>query len=159
MAANLRKVLEQARAFEGESRANFRRFVEWLGTREGEGVREGESPWAEEGEENVKVMTIHKAKGLEFPVVFLANLASERRRRQEFIPLRLQGTFEMRIGNFQTGGLCIRPGAGKGQDGGGRSKTVLRRRHPGQGLLGPPPLLGEKGTRILQPPRREVARL
>jgi len=106
MAANLRKVLEQARAFEGESQATFRRFVEWLGTREEEGVREGESPWSEEGEENVKLMTIHKAKGLEFPVVILANLASERRRRQEFIPLRLQGTFEMHIGDFQTDGYA-----------------------------------------------------
>jgi ATP-dependent helicase/nuclease subunit A len=106
MAANLRKVLEQARAFEGESQATFRRFVEWLGTREEEGAREGESPWSEEGEENVKLMTIHKAKGLEFPVVFLANLAGERRRRQDFIPLRLQGTFEMRIGNFQTAGYA-----------------------------------------------------
>jgi ATP-dependent exoDNAse (exonuclease V) beta subunit len=105
MAANLRKILEQARAFEGESQATFRRFVEWLETREEEGVREGESPWSEEGEENVKLMTIHKAKGLEFPAVFLCNLASERRRRQEFIP-EAAGTFEMRIGHFQTDGYA-----------------------------------------------------
>jgi len=67
-------------------------------------VREGESPWAEEGEENLKLMTVHKAKGLEFPVVFLANLASERQRRQSFIPLRPQGTFQAAVGNFKTGG-------------------------------------------------------
>jgi ATP-dependent exoDNAse (exonuclease V) beta subunit len=102
VAANLRKVLEQARAFEGERQATFRRFVEWLDTREEESVREGESPWSEEGEENVKLLTVHKAKGLEFPVVFLANLASQRSRRQEFIPMRGKGTFQVRLGEFKT---------------------------------------------------------
>jgi len=100
--ANLRKVLEQARGFERERQATFRRFVQWLETREEEGVREGESPWSEEGEENVQLLTVHKAKGLEFPVVFLANLASPRVRTQEFIPLRLQGTFELAIGPCKT---------------------------------------------------------
>ncbi|MDI6752985.1 MAG: UvrD-helicase domain-containing protein [Thermodesulfobacteriota bacterium] len=104
MAANLRKIIDQARAFEKERSATFRRFVEWLGSREEEGLREGESPWSEEGEENVKLLTVHKAKGLEFPVVILANLAAERNRKQQFIPQRLQGRFELAIGDFKTEG-------------------------------------------------------
>ncbi len=105
VAANLRKVLEQARAFEGERQATFRRFVDWLDTREEESVREGESPWSEEGEENVKLLTVHKAKGLEFPVVFIANLASQPSRKQEFIPVRGEGTFQVCLGEFKTSGF------------------------------------------------------
>jgi ATP-dependent helicase/nuclease subunit A len=104
VAANLRKILDQARAFEKERSATFRRFVEWLGSREEEGLREGESPWSEEGEENVRLLTVHKAKGLEFPVVILANLATERNRRQQFIPQRLQRSFQLGIGDFKTEG-------------------------------------------------------
>ncbi|MBU1207446.1 MAG: UvrD-helicase domain-containing protein [Proteobacteria bacterium] len=104
VAANLRKILDQARAFEKERSATFRRFVEWLGSREEEGIREGESPWSEEEEENVRLLTVHKAKGLEFPVVILANLATERTRQQQFIPQRLQGSFQLAIGDFKTAG-------------------------------------------------------
>jgi len=104
VAANLRKILDQARTFEKERSATFRRFVEWLGSREEEGLREGESPWSEEGEENVKLLTVHKAKGLEFPVVILANLATERKRKQPFIPQRFQGNFQLAIGEFKTEG-------------------------------------------------------
>ena len=104
VAANLRKILDQARAFEKERSATFRRFVGWLGSHEEEGLREGESPWSEEGEENVKLLTVHKAKGLEFPVVILANLATERKRKQPFIPQRFQGSFQLAIGEFKTEG-------------------------------------------------------
>lgn len=41
-------------------------------------------------EDRVSVLTVHKAKGLEFPVVFLANLVEDQfpaRRRGEFLPL------------------------------------------------------------------------
>jgi len=44
VAANLRKVLEQARAFEGERQATFRRFVEWLETQEGKGCAKASPP-------------------------------------------------------------------------------------------------------------------
>jgi len=104
-AANLRKILDQARAFEKERNATYRSFVEWLYLREEEGVREGEAPWSEESEENVHLLTIHKAKGLEFPVVILANLAGQRNRSEDFIPLRLKGSFEISAGPFKSQGF------------------------------------------------------
>lgn len=100
-AANLRKILEQARIFDGEEKANFRRFVQWLESKEA-GVREEESPWAEERDEQVRLLTIHRAKGLEFPVVILANLASARRYTQTFIPDRAAGSFQLASGSFKT---------------------------------------------------------
>ena len=42
-----------------------------------ESRREGESPLADEKLEAVRVMTMHKSKGLEFPVVFAANLSGK----------------------------------------------------------------------------------
>ncbi len=38
--------------------------------------REGESPLADEHLEAVRIMSIHKSKGLEFPIVFVANLSA-----------------------------------------------------------------------------------
>jgi ATP-dependent exoDNAse (exonuclease V) beta subunit len=104
-AANLRKILDQARAFEKGRNTTYRSFVEWLYLREEEGVREGEAPWSEESEENVHLLTIHKAKGLEFPVVILANLAGQRNRSEDFIPLRRMGSFEISAGPFKTQGF------------------------------------------------------
>ncbi|MFA5162042.1 MAG: UvrD-helicase domain-containing protein [Elusimicrobiales bacterium] len=42
-------------------------------------AREGESPLADEFTDAVRVMTVHKAKGLEFPVVFLPDITARRR--------------------------------------------------------------------------------
>lgn len=100
-AANLRKILDQARIFDGEEKANFRRFIQWLESKE-EGVREEESPWAEERDEQVRLLTIHRSKGLEFPIVILANLASGRKYTQAFIPERSMGSFQLACGSFKT---------------------------------------------------------
>jgi ATP-dependent exoDNAse (exonuclease V) beta subunit len=60
-----------ARHFEREA-SSFRAFVEKLQIDAERGDAD-EAPIVEEGVEGVRVMTVHKAKGLEFPVVVLAD--------------------------------------------------------------------------------------
>ena len=50
-----------------------REFLEYIATMRDVGAREGEA--ASEAEGSVRLMTIHKAKGLEFPIVILADAA------------------------------------------------------------------------------------
>jgi ATP-dependent helicase/nuclease subunit A len=72
--ANLTKVVTLARALEESGVLTFRAFVHWLRDMEGQAVDEAESPTVEEGDDVVRLMSIHAAKGLEFPVVVLADL-------------------------------------------------------------------------------------
>ncbi len=67
--ANLRKLLGIAREFEGRGFNNLYDFVERIRYLK-ETAREGQAP-AEEESDAVKIMTVHAAKGLEFPVVFV----------------------------------------------------------------------------------------
>jgi len=69
--ANIRKLLQMASAASVHGVADFIRRL-----REIEKVsdREGDAPTEEEAADVVRLMTIHKAKGLEFPVVFLADM-------------------------------------------------------------------------------------
>ncbi|QGP92352.1 ATP-dependent helicase/nuclease subunit A [Neomoorella glycerini] len=72
--ANLRALLDRARQFEGFARHGlfrFLRFIERLQQNEGD---LGTARPLGENEDVVRVMSIHKAKGLEFPVVIVADL-------------------------------------------------------------------------------------
>jgi ATP-dependent exoDNAse (exonuclease V) beta subunit len=69
--ANSSRLLDLARSFEG-SATSFRAFVERMEA-DAERGDAGEAPIVEEGTEGVRMMTVHKAKGLEFPVVVLAD--------------------------------------------------------------------------------------
>ncbi|MCC6311623.1 MAG: UvrD-helicase domain-containing protein [Trueperaceae bacterium] len=72
--ANLIKLRRLAESMGREGETTLRRFTAWLAERVAEGSEEGESPLADETLDAVKVLSVHKAKGLEFPVVALANL-------------------------------------------------------------------------------------
>ncbi len=68
--ANLLRVIDQARRFEAVGATSFRAFVQWL-DQQAERGNAAEAPVVEEGTDGVRIMTVYKAKGLEFPVVIL----------------------------------------------------------------------------------------
>jgi ATP-dependent exoDNAse (exonuclease V) beta subunit len=70
--ANVLHLAEQARDYEAAGGISFRGFVQRL-LEEAGARRAGEAPILEEGSDGVRIMTVHKAKGLEFPVVVLAD--------------------------------------------------------------------------------------
>jgi len=76
-AANLRKLLRTVRRFERDSGPDVRAFLEHVRQlRHAPGPEEPEA-WVEEELEAVRVMTVHAAKGLEFPVVCVAELGAK----------------------------------------------------------------------------------
>ncbi len=70
--ANLLHVAELARQYEANGGISFRGFVDELRIA-AEASQAAEAPILEEGSDGVRIMTVHKAKGLEFPVVILAD--------------------------------------------------------------------------------------
>ena len=73
--ANALHVAELARQYTIEGGMSFRGFVEAL-REAASGGQAAEAPILEEGSDGVRLMTVHKAKGLEFPVVILADITA-----------------------------------------------------------------------------------
>ena len=73
--ANVARLMDMARRTERSGLISFRAFVDWL-VDQAETGEASDAPIIEEGLDGVRIMTVHKAKGLEFPVVILADMTA-----------------------------------------------------------------------------------
>ncbi len=74
--ANIMRLIDMARRAERNGLISFRSFVDWL-DEQAESGDVGDAPIMEEGVDGVRIMTVHKAKGLEFPVVILCDITAK----------------------------------------------------------------------------------
>ena len=71
--SNLRLIAEKAAGFEKISHGGLRGFLRYIESMQNAGKNDAEAKVIGENEDVVRVMTIHKSKGLEFPIVILAD--------------------------------------------------------------------------------------
>ena len=64
---------------------SLKTFIERIKTRIKEAKEEGESPLSDETLDVVKILSIHKSKGLEFPVIIMGNLHGEVKKDNEIL--------------------------------------------------------------------------
>jgi len=73
--ANVQMLLEKAHAFEKISYCGLYHFIRYVEQLQKYNVDYGEANTLDENADVVRIMSIHKSKGLEFPVTFVAGLA------------------------------------------------------------------------------------
>ncbi|HEY2563895.1 MAG TPA: UvrD-helicase domain-containing protein [Acidimicrobiales bacterium] len=71
----LRFVADQARQFTDSYGGDLRRYLAWVELQQRDDVRAVEVVLPESDDDAVRVLTVHGAKGLEFPIVFLTGLS------------------------------------------------------------------------------------
>ncbi len=104
----LQAVVDLARAYARVEGSSLRGFLDWMDRRAEEGSRMAEAPVPEADEDAVRIMTIHAAKGLEFPIVIMLGLGDRPAARFSSAIFDRAGGCEVRLGSgageFKTAG-------------------------------------------------------
>jgi len=98
--ANVRKLMRLAREHEAAHGPELRGFLELVDARSrgrGADARESEAPVEGEALDAVRLMTIHRSKGLEFDTVCVADLGRVRRTQWDLIRLGADGRIGLRL--------------------------------------------------------------
>ncbi|MCM2254238.1 MAG: UvrD-helicase domain-containing protein [Vicinamibacteria bacterium] len=102
--ANLWKVLDLARAYEASGPATLRSVVRFLETQREGGSEEGDSPVGQEAGRQLEVVTVHKAKGLEYPIVIAADLTYKQSHRVDAVVRHATGEAWFKVGSLKPAG-------------------------------------------------------
>ena len=102
--ANVRKLMRLAREHEAEHGPDLRAFLRLIGERAlGADARESEAPVEGEALDAVRLMTIHRSKGLEFDTVCVADLGRAPWSFPELMRVGADGRFGLRLAEPGTG--------------------------------------------------------
>jgi ATP-dependent exoDNAse (exonuclease V) beta subunit len=73
----LRYVIDQARHWSEVTGGSLRQYIQWVDRQTAEGARVAEAVLPETDDDAVRVMTIHAAKGLEFPIAIVSGMSTQ----------------------------------------------------------------------------------
>ncbi|BCA53491.1 hypothetical protein W02_06310 [Nitrospira sp. KM1] len=108
--ANLVKIKQTAAGLSDRPHMTLGGFVELMVSRLDERPDEAESPLAEESHDAIHILTIHKAKGLEFPVVVLPGLHQGSGGERSVPPVSYDwstGLYGLSLGSHRTLGAVL----------------------------------------------------
>jgi ATP-dependent exoDNAse (exonuclease V) beta subunit len=98
----LRFVVDQARAWNEATGGNLRQYLSWVELQTAEGARVAEAVLPETDDDAVRILTIHGAKGLEFPITIVSGMSTrpQSRRAAAEVVFPPAGGVGYRVGKF-----------------------------------------------------------
>ena len=78
----LRFVIDQARAWSEATGGNLRQYVQWVTKQASENIGVAEAILPETDDDAVRIMTIHSAKGLQFPITIVSGMSTRPQHRR-----------------------------------------------------------------------------